>query len=180
VGDDEVTTVTEQGNDERIRGRQRAQLARRLRRSFEQDAVAVLSLAQAFGRRPSTVRRLLREAGARGDDVNCVGYTDDEVRVAVVGRFRRGVPVCALRHDTGIDERALRKVLQDAGEQLQEHGVAPTGHAVDMRSGYEQGSSIRVVAAEAGCSYGVARRVLLRAGVTLRPEGGRQGRPPSG
>ncbi|MEV6603156.1 helix-turn-helix domain-containing protein [Kutzneria sp. NPDC051319] len=170
--------MSERPSDKRIRGRRREGFARWLKRAFEDDRLSVLTLAEAFDRRPSVVRRMLREAGARGDDVDCVGYADDELRQAIVGRYRRGVSVMMLRQDTGLGERVLRGVLRAAGEHLQAQSAVPTSGAADWRRRYEQGASIREVASEIGCSYGAARLLLLRAGVTLRAGGGRAQPPP--
>jgi hypothetical protein len=45
--------------------------------------------------------------------------------------------------------------------------------AVQLRKQYEQGNSVRGVAAEAGLSYGMTYRLLLAAGTTLRDRAGR-------
>ncbi len=42
----------------------------------------------------------------------------------------------------------------------------------DLRRQYEQGRSIRAIAADTGRSYGFVHRVLLESGATLRGRGG--------
>jgi len=42
----------------------------------------------------------------------------------------------------------------------------------DLRRQYEQGRSIRAIAADTGRSYGFVHRVLMESGVTLRSRGG--------
>jgi len=42
----------------------------------------------------------------------------------------------------------------------------------ELRRKYEQGSSIRAIAADTGRSYGFVHRVLMESGVTLRSRGG--------
>ena len=158
---------------ERIRGSRRAEVALALAEYFTRERVSVLELARLVRRRPSTVRRLLAEGGVRGNDVTCVGYTDDEVARAVARRFRTGVPVGTLRRETGIDERVLRQLLQAAGERLEQRQAAPVERLADLRSKYERGASIKELADEIDSSYGSIRRVLLGAGVTLRQRGGR-------
>jgi predicted transcriptional regulator len=44
--------------------------------------------------------------------------------------------------------------------------------AAELRAAYEDGSSIRVLAAECGRSYGSVHRLLVEAGAELRPRGG--------
>ena len=42
----------------------------------------------------------------------------------------------------------------------------------DLRRQYEQGRSIRAIAADTGRSYGFVHRMLMESGVTLRSRGG--------
>lgn len=42
----------------------------------------------------------------------------------------------------------------------------------ELRRQYEQGSSIRAIAADTGRSYGFVHRVLMESGTTLRSRGG--------
>ncbi|MGH3956000.1 helix-turn-helix domain-containing protein [Mycobacteroides salmoniphilum] len=48
----------------------------------------------------------------------------------------------------------------------------------ELKAAYEQGASIRTLAADAGRSYGYVHRALVESGVTLRGRGGpnRRGR----
>nr|WP_211351913.1 helix-turn-helix domain-containing protein [Haloactinospora alba] len=48
--------------------------------------------------------------------------------------------------------------------------------ATELRERYEQGESIRSLAAATGRSYGFVRRLLTEAGATLRGRGGVTGR----
>ncbi len=167
--------IGQAGPETRIRGGRRAEFAGELAEHFSRERVSsVLELAREMRRRPSTVRRLLAEGGARGDDLTCVGYSDDEVARAVTRRYRGGDSVLALHRDTGIDERVLRELLLAAGERLEQRQAAPMERRADLRREYERGASIQALAEENGSSYGSIRRVLLRAGVTFRRQGGRQ------
>ena len=49
---------------------------------------------------------------------------------------------------------------------------------VELKAAYEQGASIRTLAADAGRSYGYVHRALVESGVALRGRGGpnRRGR----
>ena len=63
-----------------------------------------------------------------------------------------------------------RRIAAPERERLTEQAVAA----------YEQGASIRTVAAQAGVAFATARRLLVDAGVTLRGRGGGRGRRHSG
>ena len=166
--------IEQAGSAARIRGSLRTAVADALAERFMRERVSsILELARELRRRPSTVRRLLAEGGARGDDQTCVGYSEDEVARAVTRRFRQGDSVEALHRDTGIDERVLRELLLAAGERLEQRQAAPMERRADLRRRYEHGASIQELAEENDSSYGSVRRVLLRAGVTFRPRGGR-------
>jgi hypothetical protein len=168
-----LSVLTCPDTEPRIRGRLRRQVAVALAERFRAERLTVLELAREAHRRPSTVRRLLAEAGVRGDDDTCVGYTDEEIARVVTRRFRGGEPVVTLHRDTGIDERVLRQVLLDAGEELEPRQAAPVDQLAALRARYENGASIQELADELDSSYGSVRRVLVRAGVTFRPRGGR-------
>jgi hypothetical protein len=157
----------------RICGSRRTEVVGALAEHFTREPVTVLDLARLVHRRPSAVRRLLAEGGVRGTDITCVGYTDDKVARAVRDRFRVGVPVGTLHRDTGIDEQVLRQILQAAGQRLEHRKAAPVDRRPDLRCRHECGASIQQLATELASSYGSIRRVLLSAGVTLRPRGGR-------
>ncbi len=51
-------------------------------------------------------------------------------------------------------------------------GTVRSRLAADLKKKYEQGSSIRALAAETGRSYGFVHRLLVDGGVTLRGRGG--------
>jgi hypothetical protein len=54
-------------------------------------------------------------------------------------------------------------------------GTAREDTREDMRADYEAGDSIRVLAREYGCSYGLSHRLLQEAGTTMRSRGGTRG-----
>ncbi|MCA1706201.1 MAG: transcriptional regulator [Actinobacteria bacterium] len=51
-------------------------------------------------------------------------------------------------------------------------GSARDEIAAQLRKDYENGTTLRDLAASSGRSYGFVHRVLTQAGVTLRPRGG--------
>jgi hypothetical protein len=162
-------------NESRLRGQQRAALAQQLagRCRAQRFTITVLDLAVDIERRPSTVRRLLTEAGVR-DRRLLIGFADAEVTAALAGRFRLRVSVWQMHVDTGIDERVIRERLRRAGVELEKRTsrddlTAPVSRLVEL---YEAGSSLADLAALSGGSYGMVRRVLLDAGVQFRLRGG--------
>lgn len=159
---------------DRVRGQRRAELARRLAHRLRTEHPTVTALAAGIERRPSAVRQLLAEAGVRSRRL-LIGLSDDEVTAQLARRFRSGVPVHELRLVTGIDERVIRERLRQAGVEL-----AKRGHRADLTvlvskliEMYETGTSLTELATLSGGSYGTVRRVLLDAGVQLRPRGRR-------
>jgi hypothetical protein len=154
----------------------RAELAQQLadRRRAQRFTITVLDLAFDIERRPSTVRRLLTEAGVR-DRRLLIGFEDDEITAALIGRFRLRVSVWQMHVDTGIDERVIRQRLRQAGVELEKRNsrddlTVPVPRLVEL---YEAGWSLADLAALSGGSYGTVRRVLLKAGVQFRLRGGR-------
>jgi hypothetical protein len=68
-------------------------------------------------------------------------------------------------HDQEADVAQLTKGRRITGDER--------GSLSDqLRREYEQGRSIRAIAAETGRSYGFVHRVLLESGTTLRGRGG--------
>ena len=55
-------------------------------------------------------------------------------------------------------------------------GIDRTDTAKDLAELYYAGDSIRAIVARTGHTYGLVRRLLLEAGVRLRPRGYRGGR----
>jgi helix-turn-helix protein len=51
-------------------------------------------------------------------------------------------------------------------------GPARDEIAAQLRKDYENGTTLRALAASSGRSYGFVHRVLTQSGVTLRPRGG--------
>ncbi len=161
---------------DRLRGQRRAEVAQRLAHRFHSDRsiVTVTALAVGIGLKPSTVRRLLSEAGVRSRRL-LVGLADDEVTAELVRRFRRDASVWQLRGVTGLDERVIRDRLRLAGVTLAKR-TSRSDFAVSVPKLvelYEAGASLSELTALSGGSYGTVRRVLLAAGVQLRSRGGR-------
>jgi hypothetical protein len=84
-----------------------------------------------------------------------------------------GVPVRQMHAVTGIDERVIRDRLRRAGVTLAKRGHRDDLPVPDLVKRYEAGASLADVAVVSGGSYGTVRRVLLDAGVQLRPRGSR-------
>jgi hypothetical protein len=80
--------------------------------------VPVRDLASEIGRRLSTVRRLLSEAGVHITDISGVGLTMSELTAVLATRYRTGVPMERLFRDAGLDDRAIRRLLTEAGVPL--------------------------------------------------------------
>jgi hypothetical protein len=163
-------------NESRLRGQHRAELAQQLadRRRVQRFTITVLDLAFDIERRPSTVRRLLTEAGVR-DRRLLIGFEDAEITAALIGRFRLRVSVWQMHVDTGIDERVIRDRLRQAGVELEKRSsrddlTVPVSRLVEL---YAAGWSLADLAVQSGGSYGMVRRVLLEAGVQFRLRGGR-------
>lgn len=160
--------------NERLRGTSRAEFSGELASRFHagQPRITIADLAASSGRRTSTVRRLLDEAGVRCP--RClIGLGDDEVTAALVERRQAGAQMTELSVLTGLDEQQIRDRLQACGvppaARRQRSDLSMT---VDELAGaYHAGSSIDEVAALAGGSYSTVRRILIAAGVQFRPGG---------
>lgn len=155
----------------RLRGQRRAELAQRLAHRFRTEHVTVTALALGIERRPRTVRQLLAEGGVCSRWL-LIGLPDDEVTALLARRFRRGVPVKELRLVTGIDERAIRERLRQAGVELTKWTRREDLDASELAEQYEAGASLDDLAEQTDSSFGTVRRLLLGAGVELRPRGG--------
>lgn len=160
------------GAPQALRGEQRRRVAAILATRFTHDGVSVLELAAQIGRRPCTVRRLLVEAGVQDYTHACIGPSDDAVVAALVTRARDGSTVENLSTDTGIDPRALRRMLREAGVAVAERHPAPIDQKPRIVRRYKSGASIRQLAAETCSNYGSIRRILLASGVPLRTSHG--------
>lgn len=158
----------------RVRGAARRELTNRLAHRFLTERCTVTAMAAALGRRPSTVRQLLAEGGVRSRWL-LVGVADDEVTAVLARRFKLGEPVQKLRLVTGIDERAIRDRLRQAGVELAKRRrrgdlAVPIPKLAEL---YEAGAKLDDLSAVSGGSYGMVRRVLIASGVQLRARGGR-------
>lgn len=163
----------------RLRGRYRAELAAQLadRARTSRTPVGVVALAESVRRKPSAVRRLLAEAGFWSRRM-LIGFTDYEVTTALAARYRLGVTVEQLHVDTGIDHRVIRERVRAAGTPTASRrcrGDLALPEA-ELVGAYDAGVSLTGVAELAGGSYGTVRRVLVDAGVQLRPRGSRSRR----
>lgn len=89
-----------------------------------------------------------------------------EVRTTTVARWARDGRLAAQRTPGGHRRYLLSDVRQvlgaDAQDRLEARRLAPDDPVRDAIRLYEQGWSIRRVAAEFGLSYGAMRRVLRR------------------
>jgi transposase-like protein len=152
-------------------GNRRAQIAGELAERFIQDRLSVAELALLVGRRPSTVRRLLNEAGVQAAGPACVGLGQQETARILARRYEGGASIAALVRQTGMDKRVIRAALVEAGVVLPPRHSLTTGEAEQVVARYRAGESIRAVAAGIGCSYGTIRAALHAAQVTLRARG---------
>jgi hypothetical protein len=86
--------------------------------------------------------------------------------------YRGGATLAQLVERTGMPYYAVRQAVLEAGVSLRaahrEIPPAPPGFV----EAYVRGDSIRAVADAFGVSFGMARRMLLQEGVTLRQRGG--------
>lgn len=161
---------------DRLRGRRRDEFAHQLALQChaERSTVTITDLADRFGRKPSAVRQLLTEAGVRSRRL-LIGLADDEITEELARRFKHGAPVQELRQLAGIDERAIRDRLRQAGVELAKRRrrgdlTVPIPKLVEL---YEAGAKLDDLTALSGGSYGTVRRVLIANGVQLRARGGR-------
>lgn len=95
---------------------------------------------------------------------------------ALAARYRLGVTVEQLHVDTGIDRRVIRERVRAAGTPTatrRRRGDLALPEA-ELVAAYDAGLYLTDLAELAGGSYSTVRRVLLDAGVQLRPRGGRQ------
>ncbi|MCA1706087.1 MAG: hypothetical protein LC808_23635 [Actinobacteria bacterium] len=168
-----VLAVSKARDSRVLRGQQRQQVAARLAQRFGHDRVPIHDLAREVERRPSTVRRLLDEAGVHAEDTSCVGLNEAELAAMLAARYREGAPIEALSRDTGIDRRVVRKLLTEAGVALRARQPLPADQIDWVIEQYRAGVTLRGLAELSGCSYSTIRRTLQMAGVTLRAPGGR-------
>lgn len=152
-----------------LRGVRRQAVAAGLADRYQREEVSVGELAASIGRRPSLVRRLLREAGVAVDGAR----TDAELAEALADRWRQRTSIASMVRDTGLDRRRARRLIESAGVTVPARRPRPTGaDAREVVRRYRAGATLRALAAETGCSYGTIRAVVLDAGVRLRPRGG--------
>lgn len=152
-------------------GRRRARIAADLAERFIQDQLSVAELSTLVRRRPSTVRRLLTEAGIQTTGPACVGLSKQETARILARRYEAGASIVALVRQTGMDKRAIRTMLVDAGVDLPVSHPLTADEAEQVVARYQAGESIRTLAASMGCSYGTIRAALHAAQVPMRPRG---------
>lgn len=152
-------------------GKRRWRVAAELAERFIQDQVSVAELARLVGRRPSTVRRLLDEAGIQTAGSACVGLSEQETGRILARRYERGASIAALVRQTGMDKRVIRAMLVAAGVVLPVQHSLTADEAQQVVARYRAGDSIRTVAAGIGCSYGTIRAALHTAKIPLRARG---------
>jgi hypothetical protein len=155
-----------------LRGRQRRQVAASVADEYRNHGKTVHELAAGIGRRPSLVRRLLLEAGVVLDRSDGAQPGDVDLAQTLARRWCRGSSIAALVRDTGMDRRAIRRLIEGTGVIVPNRRSRPSDSAEDLVSRYRAGTSIRSLAKLTGSSYGSIRAVLLDAGVCLRPRGG--------
>lgn len=169
--------MNEASNSRGLRGQQRQEVAAALAERFGHDGLPIRDLAREVNRRPSTVRRLLDEAGVCADGASCVGIAESEIVAALAVRYRGGVPIETLSRDTGIDRRVVRQLLIEAGVPLRTRQPLPHDRVDWVVEQYRVGATLRALAELTGCSYSTIRRTLQLAGVALRSPGGRSVHP---
>lgn len=163
-----------------LRGERRKRLAANVARRYVQDRLSVQELARQLGRRPTLVRRLLDEAGICDAGRTLVGTDEQETASTLARRYQRAGSIAALVRETGMDKRAIRSKLLDAGTSLPvRHRLSPDD-VTEAVARYRTGESIRTVATRIGCSYGTVRAALHAAQVQVRPRGASTAMPNEG
>ena len=92
--------------------------------------------------------------------------------IDVVEAYRGGRTMDQLVADTGLSFREVRKRVIGAGVETRPQAPAAAPAPPGLVRHYERGATIRATAKAYGQSYGLTRRMLLNAGVVLRPRGG--------
>lgn len=169
--------MTGAGDSRGLRGQQRQEIAAALAERFRRDRMSIQDLAREVNRRPSTVRRLLDEAGVQAEGAACVGVGESDIAATLAARYRSGVPIETLSQDTGIDRRVIRQLLTESGVTLRTRQPLPPERVDWVIDQYRAGATLRALAEITGCSYSTIRRTLRLAGVALRSPGGRSAQP---
>ncbi|MCK2244043.1 MULTISPECIES: helix-turn-helix domain-containing protein [unclassified Crossiella] len=163
-------SVTSTPDPEPLRGRRRRRVAAELASRFAAGAVSIPELAADLRRGPALVRRLLIEAGVRTDNDTCLRASAADLTADLVRRHRAGESIEHLSRRTGIDRRAIRRLLAEGGVPQPVRARQPTATELVIE-GYRSGASIRQLAARFGSSYSAVRTLLRNAGVGLRSRG---------
>lgn len=140
---------------------------------FLQERLSIPQLAHLLGRRPSTVRRLLVEAGLQSDCTAYLGHSKEQLTTVLATRHRRGESITSLVRTTGISRRQIRTILQsaapaDSDPPSDQMTRADRAQIVKL---YQQGASIRGLAQSLNRSYRAVRAVLVDAAIPLRRRG---------
>ncbi|GLZ41960.1 helix-turn-helix domain-containing protein [Actinokineospora sp. NBRC 105648] len=154
-----------------LRGSRRADLGRELAVRFRRGE-SVGALAESVGRSTSLVRRLLTEAGivAPGWPA-CLGVPEPELAAVLAARYLAGTSMENLARETGIDRRAVRRLLERAEAAPPPRSDRSRLTDTELIDSYRRGASLRDLADRSGMSYARVRETLLAAGITLRARG---------
>jgi DNA invertase Pin-like site-specific DNA recombinase len=84
------------------------------------------------------------------------------VREAIVSRYEAGESALALSQEYGISRDGVRRLLKSAGVTIRTQSVITPKVTQQIVRLYENGLTIRQVAAQVGCAYGTVRRCCTR------------------
>ena len=135
-------------------------------------------IVAATGRSRAVVRKALLDAGVklRTTGQRLSKAERRQLQKVAVTAYERGDTMAEIAAATGRSRAAVRKALRDAGVELRTTGrrlsETERDHLKEVAvAAYEQGDTVRKIAASTGYSYGGVHKVLVDAGVTLRPTG---------
>lgn len=83
-----------------------------------------------------------------------------EAQEAIVSRYTAGESALALGQEYGISRDGVRRLLKSAGVPIRTQTVVTPKVTQRILGLYENGLTIRQVAAQVGCAYGTVRGVL--------------------
>lgn len=105
-------------------------------------------------------------------------------RAVMVAAYLAGLTIEEVAEATGRSYSTVHRALTAAGVKRRPSNRFPICTSAAQRpavvAAYEAGQHIRQIADATGVSYGTVRRVLVAAGVRLRPRGGRPRQAPAG
>ncbi|HEX5403137.1 MAG TPA: hypothetical protein VFX16_12625 [Pseudonocardiaceae bacterium] len=150
-------------------GPERDRLARQVAAGFDRGHPRPIGeLATEVRLRPTTVRRLLEQAGVREDQLTCVGSPPEILAASLAARYRVHPFLEPLVHATGLDRRAVRRLLDQSGVARRARRSMPAELADQTAQRYRSGATVKQLAEWTGCTGSTVRRHLIRAGVQLR------------